>query len=465
MTDHPETPLVRSRAPEPGPLAKVAFPHFEERQLANGLSVYLVENHEQPIVSMSMYVRTGSVDDPRSREGLASMLADMLTKGTKRRTATEIAEEIDFVGGSLYAGVSWDSLTIGATVLSKFLPIALDLLADVIQHSTYPAEEVERVRLQRLAGLRHAKADAGFLADMVFSKMTFPGHPYSQQASGTERSIEKTGREDIVKFASEYLAPDNSFLVVAGDIDPIPFMGLLNELLGKWSGAKSRATNYGTPGMQRGIQLGLIDKEGAVQSAIRVGHIGVARNSEDYISLSAMNMLLGGYFNSRINMNLREKNGYTYGARSSLDARILPGPFVVSTEVRTEVTVRAIEEIVSEITRLAVEPVTPEELKMVQNYMIGSFPLQIETPQQVASRIAMIILYGLDANYYDTYRDKLAALTVEDLYRVAREYLHPHDLVIVASGNVQALSSGMSEFGEIRVFNDEGEPVETAVTM
>jgi zinc protease len=460
-----DTPLDRSRAPEPGSLPKVTFPRFAERKLTNGLPVYLVENHEQPIVSMSLYTRAGSVADPNDREGLAAMLADMLTKGTMRRSATEIAEEIDFVGGSLYAGVSWDALTIGVTVLSKYLPVALDLLADVVQHSTFPEEEVERVRLQRLSGLRHAKADAGFLADMVFSNLTFPDHPYGQQASGTERSLERTQREDIAKFARENITPGNAFLVVAGDIDPLPFMALLNDLLGSWKGADASSVVYNTPAVQPGIQLGLVDKEGAVQSAIRVGHVGVARNVEDYIALSAMNMLLGGYFNSRINMNLREKHGFTYGARSSLDARALPGPFVVSTEVRTEVTVRAIEEIVSEISRLSVETVTDEELRMVQNYMIGSFPLQIETPQQVASRIAMIILYGLNVDYYDTYRDKLAALTVEDLSRVARAYLHPSDLVIVASGNVEALSSGMREFGEIHIYNDEGMPVETPMVL
>ena len=433
--------------------------------MKNGLSVYIVQNHEQPIVSLSLYVRAGSVHDPKNREGLAATVSDMLTKGTERHSATQIAEEIDFVGGSLFAAASWDALTIGVSVLSKFLGVALDLLADVVQHSTYPDEELERVRLQRLAGLRHAKADAGFLGDMVFSKLVFSGHPYSQQASGTERSVERINREDVVNFSQHYLGPDNAFIVAAGDIHPEKFLEMLDELLGSWTGAPMRVTGFGSLGIQSGRQIGLIDKEGAVQSAIRVGHVGIPRNTPDYIPLSALNMLLGGYFNSRINLNLREKHGFTYGARSLLDTRLLSGPFFVSTEVRTEVTIRAIEEIISEITRITLDPVTDEELQTVKNYMIGSFPLQIETPQQIASRIAMIVLYGLEPDYYDTYRDKLAALTTDGLYQIAREYLHPDSLTIVASGNVQALQSGMGEFGEMQIFSDEGALVETAIAI
>jgi zinc protease len=465
MNDH-ATPLDRSKAPAPGPFPKVAFPAFQEHRLKNGLDVYIVEDHEQPLVTMSLLSRGGSALDPHNREGLASIVADMLVKGTKRRTATQIAEEIDFVGGSLGAASSWDSLTIGASVLSKHLPVALDLLADVIQNSTYPEEELERVRLQRLAGLRHAKADAGFLADMVFSKLVYPGgHPYSQQASGTEKSIQQAMRDDIERYAKRYVVPGNCFMIVAGDVRPTEFIRMLDEHFADWSGTLDREILLDSTGLQNGVQVGLIDREGAVQSAIRVGHVAVPRNTPDYIPLYALNMLLGGYFNSRINLNLRERHGFTYGARSYIDARLVSGPFVVSTEVRTEVTVRSVEEIISELTRLTTELIGDEELQMVKNYMIGSFPLGLETPQQVAGRVATLVLHGLERNYWDTYRDKLAALTSDELYRVAREYMHPNDLVIVASGNIQALESGMGEFGEIKVFNDEGTVIESAVSL
>ncbi|HET6401326.1 MAG TPA: pitrilysin family protein [Candidatus Kapabacteria bacterium] len=450
--------------PKPGPLTKVSFPKFEEGTLSNGLEVWTVQNHEQPIVSLSLYVRAGSSLDPRHREGLAASVADLLTKGTARRSATEIAEAIDFIGGSLNASAGWDALTVNISVLTKYLDVAIDLLSDIIQHSTFPDEEVERMRLQRLAGIRQAKADAGFLADMVFSKLVFAGHPYGQQPIGTEHSILEMKREDILQFARQYLTPSNSFLTAAGDIVPDEFRKLLETATASWSGpAREIVMSYGDASMSAHTQVGLINREGAVQSALRVGHLGIRRNTPDFLALSALNMLLGGYFNSRINLNLREVHGYTYGARSFFDTRMAAGPFAVSTEVRTEVTVRAVEEIVSEISRATQLPVEEDELRMVKDYMIGSFPLQIETPQQVAGRVATIVLYGLERNYWDTYREKLSALTSVELYRVAREYLHPSELTITASGNVQAIEAGMAEFGEVKVFDDEGSLVETPV--
>jgi zinc protease len=457
--------LDRSRAPEPGPLPKVAFPPFEERRLSNGLSVFIVEDHEQPIVSLGLYFRAGAVHDPMHLDGLAATVSDLFTKGTKNRTATQIAEDIDFLGSTLMAAASWDSLTVGLNVLSKFLDQSLAILSDILQNSTYPAEELERVRLQRLAGLRQAKADAGFLADLVFSKLVFPNHPYGCQSIGSTKSMERIQRDDVLHFVQRYLGPENAFLVAAGDVEPSRFMAQLEEHIGSWSGAPRNTESISAPSVMSGRQIGLVRKEGAVQSAIRVGNVGLPRNSEDSIPVTAMNTLLGGYFNSRINLNLREVHGYTYGARSYFDSRLLPGPYAVSTEVRTEVTVRAIEGILSELTRISADFVTEEELRMVKNYMIGNFPLQLETPQQIASRIAMIAMYGLDKNYYDTYRDKLAALSVEDLYRVAVEYINPNDLVIVASGNVQAIESGMAEVGPIQIFDEEGERLHTPVTL
>ncbi len=457
--------LDRSIPPKAAPTPKVFFPSFERIPISNGIDVWTVPNHEQPIVSLSLFLRAGSALDPRNREGLVCMVADLLTKGTARRNATQIAEEIDFVGGSLSASAGWDTMTINVSVLSKYLDVAIDLLADVIQFSTYPEEEIERMRLQRLASLRQAKADAGFLADMVFSNMVFPGHPYGQQSMGTERSITEMSRADITGFAKKYITPSNAFMVAAGDVRSEHLRSLMEANLSTWSGGTHPKVSFGDVSLRASSQVGLINREGAVQSALRVGHVGIPRNSPDYIPVSVLNVLLGGYFNSRINLNLREVHGYTYGARSAFDARIEPGPFVVSTEVRTEVTTRAVEEIVSEITRLTVEQVPEEELQMVKNYMIGNFPLQIETPQQVAGRVATLVLYGLDHDYWDTYREKLSAITSVDLYRIAREYLHPSQLVIAASGDVQALEAGMGEFGEMNVFNDEGTVIEKPVTL
>ncbi len=454
------TMLDRSTAPKSGKLAPVAFPPFKSTRLSNGLPVFIVENHEQPIVSMSLMIRAGSALDPKDKAGLAAIVSDMLTKGTTTRSANQIAEEIEFVGGSLSSNASWDSLSISVGVLTKYLPIALELLADTLLNSTFPMDELERVRLQRIAGLRQAKADAGFLADMVFSQLVFGEHPYGAQSNGTEETIGRISCDDLANFHNAVSGPNNAFLIASGDVDVVQFLAELERLLGNWKPVELPKPIEVVPYSPKPY-VAVVEKEGAVQSALRVGHVGVSRDDPDYASLSVLNMLLGGYFNSRINLNLREKHGFTYGARSYFDARIQSGPFAVSTEVRTDVTVRAIEEIINELTRITSEPISEEEVTMVKNYMIGSFPLQIETPQQVASRVAMIVLYGLPQNYYDTYRTVLSAITSEELSRVARKYLNPTALTVVASGDREALKQAMTVFGDTHVYDSDGKLVET----
>jgi zinc protease len=451
--------LDRTRPPKPGPLPKVSFPKHAERTLSNGLKVYLVENHEQPIVTTSLYVRAGSVDDPKEFQGLASVVGEMLTKGTARRTAPEIAEEIDFVGGSLSANASWDSTTLSVTILTRYLGKGLDLLADILLNPTFPEEDLERVKLQRIAGLKQAKADAGYLADTVFTKLVFAEHPYGHQAGGTEWSVTAITRDAITKFHADRFGADSAFFVVAGDVDPDSFIASLETLFGGWKRTAQKRDIKHPELLQNKVQVGLVEKEGAVQSAIRIGHLGIERKNEDYTPLYVLNMLLGGYFNSRINLNLREKHGFTYGARSYFDARMETGPFVVSTEVSTGVTVRSVEEILNELRRITAEAITAEELEMVKNYVIGSFPLQIETPQQVASRVATLVLYDLERDYYDTFRNKVAELTEERLLEAARKYLHPDRVSIVVSGDVPSLREPMASFGEVNSYDAEGNKI------
>jgi zinc protease len=448
--------LDRTRPPKPGKLPEVSFPPFIERELSNGLKVYIVENHEQPIVSVSMYVLGGSSQDPAERQGLASISGEMLTKGTARRTALQIADEIDFVGGSLNSGSSWDANTVSVTVLTKFLPVGLDLLSDVILNPTFPQEELDRVKLQRLASIKQAKADAGYLADTAFSKLVFGDHAYGQQAGGTEESVEALTVDDVRAFHASQFGANNSFMIAAGDVNVEAFLSTLNDLIGKWG--KVSASERVLPPLPKidASRVALVSKPSAVQSAIRIGHLGIERNHPDFITLYVMNMLLGGYFNSRINLNLREKNGYTYGARSFFDARVQTGPFAVSTEVSTAVTAAAVREIISELKLLTVDGISDEELSMVKNYVIGSFPLQIETPQQVASRVAMIVLYGLEKNYYDSFRDKVARLTREDILIAARKYLHPDKLLIVASGDIDSLHNAMAEIAPLEIYDQDG---------
>ena len=445
--------LDRSKPPQAGPITLIGFPTFITTQTPGGTPLYLVENHEQPLVSLTLYLRDGSVSDAPGQEGLASVSAELLTKGTASRTATAIAEEIDFVGGSLGASASWDSSTISTSVLTRYLPTALDLLADVVLNPAFAGEELDRAKLQRIAGIMQAKSDPGYLSETIFSRIVFDSHPYGFESNGTEESIPALTPAGLRAQYEGIAAPNNAFFIVAGDVSESDIIGMIGHRFGSWKNASIQLRNFPVPSLQTKNRVALVEKAQAVQSAIRVGHIGIPRKHPDYIACYVLNMLLGGYFNSRINLNLREKNGFTYGARSFFDTRKQTGAFAVSTEVRTEVTARAVEEIIHELGAIRKEPVTGDELSMVKNYIIGSFPLSIETPQQVASRIATLALYGLEPNYYDTFRDTVAALTQEDLLRTAETYIHPDSVTIAVSGDSKALANDMKAFGDVETYD------------
>jgi zinc protease len=447
------TKLDRSKPPQPGPITQIAFPKFITTETSSGTPLYLVENHEQPLVSLSLYFRSGSVSDLQGKEGLASVSAELLTKGTVSRSATQIAEEIDFVGGSLGANASSDSTTISTSVLTRYLATALDLLADVTLNPVFANEELDRAKLQRIAGIKQSKSDPGYLSETIFSKNIFGSHPYGFESGGTENSIPKFDASTLKQYYFTVASPGNAFFVVAGDISEADILQMLGDRFASWKNFPVQTENIPAPVQQKKRSVLLIEKPQAVQSALRIGHLGIARNDKDYVACYVLNMLLGGYFNSRINLNLREKHGFTYGARSFFDARKQTGAFAVSTEVRTEVTARAAEEIINELTLIRKEPVGADELFMVKNYIIGSFPLSIETPQQVAGRIATLALYGLDTDYYDTFRDAVAALTKEDLLRTAETYIHPDTVTISASGDAKALENDMMAFGDVEIFD------------
>lgn len=383
-----------------------------------------------------------------------------MTKGTKTRTATQIAEEIDFVGGTLNSAASWDATNVNVLVLKKYLNVGIDILQDVVLNPTFPDEELERVKTQRLASIKQSKAEAGYLAGVRFAKELFAGHPYGNESGGNEESIQKIKRDEIVKFYQKHFIPNNSFIIFAGDITPAEAVPLVEKYFGAWKKGPNPHKKFKDVKNISQTRVVIVDKPGAVQSAIRVGHLGIDRKNKDYVKVFTLNTLLGGYFNSRINMNLRETRGYTYGASSSFDARFYPGPFVVSTDVRNEVTDSSIVEIIKELKRLIDEPVPEDELKMAKDYIVGSFPLQIETPAQVAARIMTIEIYGLPKDFYDRFREEVKKITAKDIQETARKYLHPDKLLIVVSGNSSQIKSKLDKFGPVIVYDADGKKIE-----
>ena len=451
--------IDRTKPPKPGPESKVKFPSYYEKTLPNGLKVIVIENHEQPIVYVSFVVKSGSTYDGEL-PGLASVTAELLTKGTKTRSATQIAEEIDFVGGSLNATASWDATNVSVLVLKKYLGVGIDILQDVVLNPTFPEEEIERVRTQRLASIKQSKAEAGYLAGVRFSKELFAGHPYANESGGNEESIQKMKRDDLVKFYQTHFIPNNSFIIFAGDITPSEALPLVEKYFGGWKKGENPHREFQTVKDVNQTRVVIVDKPGAVQSAIRIGHLGIERKNKDYVKVYTLNTLLGGYFNSRINMNLRETHGYTYGASSFFDARLYPGPFIISTDVRNEVTDSSIVEIIKELKRIIEEPVPEDELKMAKDYIVGSFPLQIETPAQVASRVMTIEIYGLPKDFYDRFREEVKKITAKDIQETARRYLRPDKLLIVVSGNSKQIKPVLAKFGPVVVYDADGNKIE-----
>ncbi len=452
--------LDRTRPPKPGPPKDVQFPDYFDTTLPNGINVLVIENNKIPAVSVRMVFKDAGSFYDGEKYGLASLTAEMLTKGTSKRSATEIAEEIDFVGGSINAGSDWDGSYISLSVLKKHLNTGIDILSDVAQDPVFADDELARVKEQRLSSILQGKDDAGHLSDKKFNKVVYGELPYSNPAEGTETTVKDIRREDLVDFYKMNYYSGNLIIAFVGNITKEEALKITEE---KFSNLPKDGINrvnsfkYSETGGIKNVYV--INKPGAVQSNLRVGHLGIPRNNPDYIAVTIMNTILGGYFGSRINYNLREKHGFTYGARSYFNPHLYSGDFSVDTDVRNEVTDTSITLILGELNRMISEEVTDEELETVKNYMTGVFPLQLETANAVASRVINLKLYNLPKDYYSKYISAINALTKQDILDAAKKYIHPENITIVVSGDAGAVKDKLARFGEVLVFDPDGNQI------
>lgn len=448
LTEIAYAPIDRTKRPAPGAPSVHPFPEFAELVMSNGVAVYLVENHAQPYVSLMLTLRSGSSHDGEMA-GLASFVGGMLLSGAGARDAEQLAEAIDFIGATLDVSAGRDDITIKLGVLTRFLPEALDLLADVLLRPTFPTDEVARERRHAISSLKQAKSDPAYVAAVQFRREAYDSTPYGTEVDGTEESISKIRRTHCVEFHRRNFTAGNAFVVVAGDIDAVSLVTMLDARLGDWSGAAPAPVTWSdsVPGITPRVVV--VDRPDAMQSAIRMGALAVSRRDPDFIPLVTLHTLFGGYFNSRINHNLRERNGYTYGAGSTIEALAMPGTFSVRAAVGNEVTAPAIREIFNELRAITREPITEEELTMVKSYILGSQSLQIETPGQVAGFVRTIALYGLPHDYYVTFPMAVRAITRERLLEVAQRYLKPERMIVVVCGDASKVTEGLGEFGEV----------------
>jgi zinc protease len=425
------------RPPRPIAARDVKFPPYAVRTLANGLQVIAVSHHEQPAVSLRLLVRAGAAQDPDDKPGVAALAATLLDQGTTSRSAEQIANAIDSIGGALGTGAGADLSFINAVVMKDSLSFGLDLVSDVAQHPAFAQEEIERQRQQSLSGMRVSYDDPEFLANVVFDRLVYGFHPYGRPQAGTPETLAALTRADLLAFHRKWFGANNAILAIVGDVTPEEAFAGAERAFGGWSQVSLEPVRPANPPppARRAI---VIDKPGAVQTEIRVGNIAIPRKHDDFMALDLATKVLGGEGANRLHRVLRSERGLTYGASADFNALKQAGDIVAQTNTRSETTGETLRLIVDEVWKLQRDRVGERELAGAQEYLTGSFPLTIETPSQIALQILNAVFFGLNMNDLQTYRERVNAVTVDDVQRVARNYLHPDRLTIVLVGDASA---------------------------
>ena len=472
----------RSSEPKPGPNPAFTPAPVVRRRLSNGLEVLIAERHNLPIVGLNLVVKGGGTLVPPGKEGLASLAGDLLTEGTQTRSSLAIAAELSELGASINGAGNAESCNLSLTTLTRNLTKALEVYTDVLLHPAFPEKELERLRTQRLSALLRQVDSPPAIANLVYPKLLYGAtHPYGRPNQGTPKSVEGLTRDDVVSFHGSLFVPNNAALIVAGDVTPDAIIPVLESALRDWKPGSPVATTLPEPPASKPVTVYLIDKPGAAQSILSVGQVGVARNSPDYFPLTIMNAVLGGQFSSRINLNLREDKGYTYGARSSFNFAKGPGPFEATAPVKTEDTKAALSELVKELTEITgPRPATAVEVAFAKDRLIKGFPARFEAigggggrrgggggAGGLSGTLAELVLYDLPDDYFTTYRSKVEAVTPAEVERVARKYLEPGRMAILVVGDRAAIEPGLRSlpFGKvINILDTDGNPLGSHVT-
>ena len=434
--------------PAAAPVARFVFPKAAVRVLENGVRVFVVSDSEQPMVAVRLVLAgAGSINDPAGKPGVANLTADLLTQGTASRSAQQIAEAIDFVGGTLSAGADKDGASIAVRVVKKDFALAMDLLSDILLHPAFRKEEMERRRQQALSNLEVQYSDAGFISDVVLQRVVYGQHPYGLPGSGTPDALRQIGREDLVRFWETHFGPDNALLAFAGDIAPEAAFAAADKYLGRaaWPGRGTRPATPAVPEPTRGMHIVCVDKPDANQSQIRIGRLGIPRNHPDHLPLYVTNRIFGGGFNSRLSTEVRQKKGLTYGAYSSFNSYRQTGDFSASTFTRTETTLEAVRLMVDLIAKMSTGELGPKELDFARDYIAGVFPIQSETSEQAAGRIVAVAQYNLPADYNETYPQKVLAVGPAQVREMSGRYFDAANLVLVLVGNVKAFREALQK--------------------
>jgi zinc protease len=452
----------RKDAPKPGPEPTLHLPSPKSFALANGVKVYLIEEHALPVMSASLVTMAGGEDNPTDKPGLAAFAARMLTEGTATRSSTELANNIAQIGASLGSTANMDDASISVGALSNYTGGALELLSDVALHPAFQAEEVERIRKQRLVAILQEGDQPVASALRVGQRAVYGDQPYGFRAVGTTESVKAISQADMKAFWAAHYTPKDAALILAGDLTETEARRWAEKYFGGWTGTgaadASTLPAAPAPPVRKVI---VVDKPGSPQTTLIAFGLGVPRNTPEYAAVTEMNSILGGLFSSRINMNLREKNGFTYGAFSGFAFYREGGPFFTGAQVRTDVTGPAARELFSELNRIHTDPATPEELKLAKDNALRSLPGSFETVGNESALMAELFVYGLPNDYFQKLPASFQAVTPEAVAKAAQDTIHPQNLVVVAVGDRAKIQSDLEklDLGPIELRDESGDLV------
>lgn len=452
--EFPKTP------PAPAPVRPAPFPPFQEATLPNGMRLLVVESRKEPVVSVSLSFAAGSVLDPAGKEGLAGMTAGLLSKGAGKRTADQFSEAIESTGGSLSAGAGEDFLMLSANVMTPSLPLAFELMADAVIRPTFPEAEIELLRTQTLSGLQVQLSQPGALADIALQRALYGAHPYSR--TPLPASVRSITRADIVAYHRARLRPGGALMVVAGDVSLADARRLAVQAFRGWMGTPPAVAAAKAPATRTATEIVLVHRPGSVQSNILVGNLTTAPGDPRQYAAAIANKVLGGGTDSRLFQILREQKGWTYGAYSGLSRRRGVGHFIASAEVRTEVTDSALAELLHQIRRLGTEALPATDLDAAKGSLVGSYPLTVETAEQVAGAVANARLYGLGSDYVQNYRVRLSEVTTTQVQAAASELMRADAAAIVVVGDGAKVYERIRNIAPTRIVDPEGKPLTPA---
>lgn len=449
--------------PIPGPPRPYHFPDHTRTVLANGLTVLVAPVRRLPICALSVVVDAGAELDAPGEEGCALLTARAVAEGTRDFQGIEFTERLEGIGASLEASADWDGAHMSLAVGSERLQAALELLGAAVMQPAFPEMELLRLREERLSEIVQIRSEPRGLANENFSGVIYtPDSRYAIPLGGSDASVSALGRPAIVRHHAALYTPARTAVIVAGDVSTTAVQDMVEQVFGAWQVAESRVAPRRGSESQRRARVTVVHRDGAPQSEIRVGHVGVHRTHEDYFPLVLLNAILGGLFSSRINLNLREEHAYTYGAHSGFDWRRGAGPFMIHTAVESGVTAAAVGEILAELERIRKEPVTESEMSLARDYLAGVFPIRFETSLAITAALAQMVVYELPADYYDSYRERIAAVGVSDVQRVAQQHLDPGRTAVVTVGDATATRDQLEALGIGPVEVTPAQPPSTA---